>query len=256
MAGNARSACRAPALARPARRWTGRGSRSTPSAVPTGARMSVDGGTLAMRDPRTQVLIIDDEPASKDALCALLAGEGYVANSAKDGAEALNRLLESAVPLVICEAATPRLGAMDLLRALALRRLPTSVVVLTSRGSIDSAVAAMRQGAFDYLTKPVDPQRLLHVVPSALEAYRVRSALHALHLPDDTDETPVGSMIGTSAAARAMFSLVQTVAPSRANVLVLGESGTGKELVARGIHELSTRSSQRFVSVNCAALPP
>ena len=94
-----------------------------------------------MQDPREQVLIVDDEPASREALCALLTTEGYTASLARDGAEALARLRESPIPLVICEFTTPRLGALDLLRALALRRLPTSLVVLTSRGTVDTAVA-------------------------------------------------------------------------------------------------------------------
>src|SRR5262245_21025268 len=206
-----------------------------------------------MRDPHRQVLIVDEEDASRNALCELLRSEGYVPITAKDGAEALNRLQASPVALLISELETPRFGVLDLLRAIELRRLPTAVVVLTGRGSIESAVEAIRHGAHDYLTKPVDPQQLLQVVPRAFEAY-ARNATHPVRAPIAA-KGRLGLMIGESNAMGDVFSLIQTVAPSNANVLILGETGTGKELVARAIHELSPRAQHRSVSVNSAALP-
>jgi DNA-binding NtrC family response regulator len=206
-----------------------------------------------MRDPRRHVLIVDDESASREALCELLRSEGYAPSTARDGAEALNKLQASPVPLLISELETPRLGVLDLLRAIELRRLPTAVVVLTARGSIESAVEAIRHGAHDYLTKPVDPQQLLQVVPRAFEAY-ARNVPHTAR-PAAPTKGRLGLMVGESSAMGEVFSLVETVAPSSANVLILGETGTGKELVARAIHELSPRAQNRYLSVNSAALP-
>jgi DNA-binding NtrC family response regulator len=216
--------------------------------------ISSEGTGMAERRP--QILIVDDEPGSRESLCELLTEEGYAVTTAEDGLEALLRLADSSFALIITELKMPRMDGMALLREMELRRLPSAVVVLTGRGSIETAVEAMRRDAYDYLTKPVDPQRLLQLIPKVLEAQRIRSALQTIRIPASDSEPRIQRMVGGSPRMLEVFDLIERVAPARASVLVTGESGTGKELVARAIHELSPRSAHAFVSVNSAALPP
>jgi two-component system response regulator HydG len=207
-------------------------------------------------DRRRKILVVDDDSTSREALCELLKSEGYAPVPAEDGLAAMTLMQSNPPPLVISDLKMPRLGGLELVEAIEARRLPTSVVLLTGHGSVDTAVEAMKRGAYDYLTKPVDPQRLLLLIPKALEAQRTREALQALKAPAESTGARFKRMIGSSGPMREVFSFIEAVGPSNANVLVLGESGTGKELVARAIHELSPRSGHRYVPVNSAALPP
>src|SRR5262249_49813329 len=136
-----------------------------------------------MADRRRKILIVDDEATSRGSLCELLSSEGYAPAPAVDGLEALGHLQAGPVPLVIADLKMPRLGGLELVEAIEARRLPTTVVLLTGHGSVETAVEAMKRGAYDYLTKPVDPQRLLLLIPKALEAQRTREALRAIRSP-------------------------------------------------------------------------
>jgi DNA-binding NtrC family response regulator len=228
-----------------------------------------------------KVLIVEDEEHARTGLTELVESWGYRATSACDGAEGLEKVIQWSPDLVVTDLKMPRMDGMDLLGRITELPQRVAVVMLTAQGSIGSAVAAMRLGAFDYLPKPVDPARLKAILHSAtlqkeadaeLEPRR-RSALATGILDDGgTEGVPAGTLggtraaagapkgaqsalVGTSAAMREIFKLIARVAPSNVAVLVTGESGTGKELVSRALHELSGRRNKPFVAVNCAAIP-
>jgi len=201
-----------------------------------------------------RILIVDDEAPSRRGLKLLLGNAGYVVEEAADGAEALEKAGSFLPAVVIADLVMPKLDGLGLLQALR-ETLPwASVILLTAHASVETAVAAMKQGAYDYLTKPVDIPRLKLLVEKALaqgatvrEVVALRRQLRAVW--------GSGALIGTSRAMQEVYRLIDLAAPTTAPVLVTGESGTGKELVARRLHEQSPRSSGPFVAVNCSAIP-
>jgi len=201
-----------------------------------------------------KVLVVDDEQASRGGLSTLLSGWGYGVEEAADGEEALAKARAVLPSVVITDLVMPKLDGLALLRALQ-EELPfATVILLSGQGSIDSAVAAMKEGAYDFLTKPVDVARLKMLVPKAVErAEAVREV--ALLRRRVKQVWGVGKLVGTSAPMQEVYRLIELAAPTPAPVLITGESGTGKELVARTLHELSPRGHGSFVAVNCAAIP-
>ncbi len=201
-----------------------------------------------------KVLVVDDEQVSRGGLSTLLSGWGYGVEEAADGEEALAKA-RAALPLVvITDLVMPKLDGLALLRALQ-EELPfATVILLSGQASVDSAVAAMKEGAYDFLTKPVDVARLKMLVPKAAErAEAVREV--ALLRRRVKQVWGVGKLVGTSPPMQEVYRLIELAAPTPAPVLITGESGTGKELVARTLHELSPRGHGSFVAVNCAAIP-
>ena len=201
-----------------------------------------------------KVLLADDEASSRAGLAKLLSGWGYATEEAADGDEALEKARAILPSVVITDLVMPKRDGLDLLRALQ-EELPfTTVILLSGQGSVDTAVAAMKEGAYDFLTKPVDVARLKALVPKAVErAEAVREV--ALLRRRVKQVWGVGKLVGTSQAMQAVYRLIELAAPTPAPVLITGESGTGKELVARTLHELSARAHGPFVAVNCAAIP-
>lgn len=201
-----------------------------------------------------KVLIVEDEEHARTGLTELIESWGYRASSASNGVEGLEKVTQWSPAIVVTDLKMPRMDGMMLLQRITDMPERIAVVMLTAQGSIDSAVEAMRLGAYDYLPKPVDPVRLRSILHSAtlqketdVELEPVRRRAH--------DTGTLGSLVGGSPTMKAIFKLIERVAPSNVPVLITGESGTGKELVARALHDLSGRRNKPFVAVNCAAIP-
>jgi DNA-binding NtrC family response regulator len=201
-----------------------------------------------------RVLVVEDEAGIRLALRGLLRKEGYDVELAQDGAEAVRKLAEGAFDLVLTDLA---MGAgpsgMDVLRAAKERRRETAVVMITAHGSEKIAVEAMKAGAEDYVPKPFDNDELRLVVTRALERTRLERE-HRLLLERVERDFGFERLIGTGAAMRRVFEMIEKVAQTDLSVLVHGESGTGKELVAQALHQRSSRRERPFVAVNCAAI--
>jgi len=201
-----------------------------------------------------RILIADDEDASRKGLKALLSKAGYEVQEAADGQEALEKAAAFRPTVVVTDLVMPRLDGLELLTALH-KELPfATVILLTGHGTVETAVAAMKQGAYDYLTKPVDIPRLKILIEKALEKGETLREVSLLRRRVQ-EVWGSGKLVGKSRSMHEVYRLIDLAAPTTAPVLISGESGTGKELVARRLHELSPRSKGPFVAVNCSAIP-
>ena len=204
---------------------------------------------------RERVLIAEDDAAQRLGLQQLLKSWGYNVDVASDGQEALNKISESRPAIVLSDMVMPNLDGLELLRALKQNNeTDTTLVLLTAQGSVETAVEAIKQGAYDYLTKPIDPQRLRIVLDQISSRNDTLREVRALRRQLQ-DRGTFGRMIGNSLEMRKIYHVIEQAAPTPASVLIHGESGTGKELVAQTIHQLSPRVHQPFVPLNCAAIP-
>ena len=200
------------------------------------------------------ILIVDDEEDSRAALQTILGTWGYATDVASDGREALQKAAGLRPSLVVTDLMMPDMDGLSLLTALQQEMPRMPVIILTGRASVETAVGAMRQGAYDYLTKPVDLDRLRLLIEKALERGRTLDEITILRRRVK-DVWGLGRLIGRSAPMQEVHRLIEQAAATPAPVLIHGETGTGKELVARTLHELSARASGPFVAVNCAAMP-
>ena len=201
-----------------------------------------------------RILIVEDDSAARVGLEQLVKSWGFVADSAVDGEDALEKLTSFRPAIVISDLVMPRLDGLGLLRALQAQGADVTTLLLTAQGTVETAVEAMKEGAYDYLTKPVDIQRLKILLDKIVERLETLREVKALRRQLREHGT-FGSMIGNSPEMRKIYQVIEQAAPTGASVLITGESGTGKELVAQTIHQLSPRASFPFVAINCAAIP-
>ena len=203
---------------------------------------------------RYRVLVVDDYVQSAEALAEHIDGWGYQARAIHSGEQALALLEEFAPDLIVSDLKMPGINGIELMEQVRGRGLDCEFLLLTGQGTIETAVDAIKRGAFDYISKPVDPPRLRHLLERALERLSSRRELFRLRRVLQ-NEGWFDSMIGDSPRMVELYRQIEQVAPSAASVMITGESGTGKELVARTIHQRSPRAGQAFIPVNCAAIP-
>src|SRR6478609_718095 len=201
-----------------------------------------------------RVLIVEDEENERTGLSEIISSWGYSAEIAADGQEGYDKVGAWSPSIVITDLKMPRMGGLELLEKISGDSQTIAVIVVTAQGTIDSAVQAMRMGAYDYITKPIDTNRLRAILQNASALLGARAELEVTRRKL-RDTGSLGSLVGPSRKMQEIFRLIEMVAPSTASVLITGASGTGKELVARTIHELSPRKDRPFVAINCAAIP-
>jgi two-component system response regulator HydG len=204
-------------------------------------------------ESKGRILVVDDEANARTALAELLRDEGYAVESAADGFKALGKLAEAAPDLVLTDLKMPGMDGIDLLGRVREHDPEIPVLVMTAFGAVDTAVSAMRAGARDYLTKPINVAEVVLVIARELGERRLRSETQLLRARL-AERYSFDNIVGSSAEMQEVFKAVAQVASSRASVLITGESGTGKELIAAAIHERSPRAKGPFVKLHCAAL--
>src|SRR5688500_1018016 len=201
-----------------------------------------------------RVLIVEDDPATRTGLAELVQAWGLNTDEAADGEEGFRTVTTFRPAIIVSDLVMPPMGGLELLHALRDQLSDITFILLTAQGTVESAVEAIKDGAYDYLSKPVDPQRLQILLKKAVE--RQETLREARHLRRQLrDQGSFGRIIGNSPGIRGVYRVIEQAAPTQASVLIWGESGTGKELIAQTIHELSPRQSFPFVAINCAAIP-
>ena len=201
-----------------------------------------------------RVLIVEDDASARRGLTELVRAWGHEAEGAADGQEGLEKITTYRPSAVLADMVMPRMDGLELLRRVKEQLVDLTFVLITAQGSVDTAVAAMKEGAYDYLTKPVDPQRLRTLLSHVSERKNALRDVASLRRQLQ-DHGRFGEMVGNAPALRAVYRVIEQAAPTAASVLVYGESGTGKELVAKTIHHLSGRNKHPFIAINCAAIP-
>ena len=205
---------------------------------------------------KTKVLIVDDEPAIREVLEMILQEWGYEVRLASDGAEAKDTVEGYEPDIVISDVVMPQLSGLDLLRALKAGNPARPVILVTAHASIDLAVESMKQGAQDFVTKPMDYPKLRAILKAAESDIELRQTSKRLSSQlEKGSGAGFGEFVGTSKAMREVYELLQSLSSSDAYAIITGESGTGKELAARTIHRLSSRASGPFIAINAAAIP-
>ncbi|MBR9977936.1 MAG: sigma-54-dependent Fis family transcriptional regulator [Bacteroidetes bacterium] len=200
------------------------------------------------------IMIVDDEPSVRESLAAWFEDDGYVILTAQNAAEALQHMQNHTVDIILLDIKMPGMDGLALQDRIREFNTEVIIIIITAFATVDTAVRALKAGAFDYTTKPVDPDELSHLVRNAVEKIRLQRENRALR--DSIDQLQfVDDIIGESAEMQKVLEMVRNVAPTDSSALILGESGTGKELIARAIHMNSRRRYFPLIPVNCGAIP-
>ncbi|MBL8841927.1 MAG: sigma-54-dependent Fis family transcriptional regulator [Planctomycetes bacterium] len=199
------------------------------------------------------IVLIEDDDSVRESLAEYLEGKGYAVAQATRGEEGIAQV-DAETEVVITDFKLPGQSGLDVLREVRRKNPNCEVIIVTGHGSIDSAVEAMKEGAYHYVTKPVNPTVLLRILGELVHRRNLEAEVSQLRQQLDA-QYGFEQLIGRSPPMRRVFDVIRQVAPTRTTVLITGESGTGKELVARAIHQNSPRKNGRFVAINCAALP-
>lgn len=197
------------------------------------------------------ILIVDDERSIRNSLKEILEHEEYTIETAENGHQALNILKQKNIDVVLCDIKMPQMDGIDLLDIILKEYTTTPVIMISGHGDIETAVECLKKGAYDFLQKPLDLNRILVTVRNALDKSKLISETKVLRKKVYSKY----EMVGSSEKILKIHELIEKIAPTDARVLITGENGTGKELVAHMIHEKSQRCSEPFVEVNCAAIP-
>src|SRR5688572_24186764 len=198
-----------------------------------------------------EILIIDDEKAIRKTLTEILSFEGYKLDEAADGEEGLKRFKDKSYDLVLCDIKMPKIDGIEFLQKASEINPDIPIIMISGHGNIETAVEAVKKGAYDYISKPPDLNRLLITIRNAMDKSSLVTETRVLK----RKVSRVQEMIGDSMPIRKIKETIEKVAPTEARILITGENGVGKELVARWVHEKSNRASGLMIEVNCAAIP-
>ncbi len=239
--------------AEPSREAEGDGRSGDAGAGSSAPRSAPGSERPTSGDPARVVLVVDDEPGIVESLDKIFRREGFTVLTATNGNAGLELLRRHRVGVLLSDLMMPGTSGMDLLRAAKTVAPETEVVLMTAYGTVETAVDAMKEGAYDFVAKPLKRAHVVRVVRNALDKQSLITENRALKA--QLNERRKRSIIGTSLPWRRTMDIVHQAAPSEATVMLLGESGTGKELLARALHDNSTRARSPFVAINCAAIP-
>src|SRR5210317_1983962 len=201
-----------------------------------------------------RILLVDDEPGSRESLSLLLGHEGYLVETASDGEKAIRLFSKNKYDVIITDLFLPGASGIDILKHVKEHPLPCSVILITGNATAETAVEAMKEGAFDYIIKPVNFEKLKVLVEKAVE--KTRLVAENIYLRQQLrGKYKFDNIIGNSPAIQPVFARMEKILHTDSTVLILGESGTGKELVARAIHFNGSRKEKPFIAINCGAIP-
>jgi two-component system response regulator HydG len=209
-----------------------------------------------MARPLPTVLVVDDDAATREGLMVLLESWGYKAAEAADGKAALAACAEELPHAIVTDLMMPGMNGLEFVGALGERAQRIAIILATGQASVDTAVQAIKLGAYDYLPKPLEPQRLREVLEKGLKQIALAREAGALRQRLESPLGSYGALIGKSAPMRRLYQQIGQIAATDASVLVNGESGTGKELVAQTLHDLSPRREGNFLALNCSVISP